>query len=45
LPNLNHNMMKNMLYRPHLVWDKGRKKKNIYIEKVYACENFNFISV
>jgi hypothetical protein len=24
-------MMKNMLYRPHLVWDTGRKKKKIVI--------------
>jgi hypothetical protein len=22
-----HNMMKNMLYQPYLVWEKGRKKK------------------
>jgi hypothetical protein len=28
LPNLYHNMMKIMLYRPQ--WDKGKKKKKIY---------------
>jgi hypothetical protein len=31
--SLSH-MMKNMLYRPHLVWEKGRKKKN----KVKRCQ-------
>jgi hypothetical protein len=29
-------MMKNMLYRPHLVWEKGRKKKfSFHIQGVW----------
>jgi hypothetical protein len=24
-------MMQNMLYRPHLVWEKGKKKKYVFI--------------
>jgi hypothetical protein len=29
--NLYHNMIKNMLYRPHLVWEKGWNKNTQHI--------------